>query len=645
MTESSLIERITRSLAYMLRHKPEQFDLEVDAHGFAPVGDVLQALTERLGERVEFEDLEDAVLAGDRRRYEIEGDRVRALYGHSIPIEPGPESEPPEQLFLAIPARDVPQAQRGGLRGGRRSFLHLALTPEEALETGRRLAREYTLIIVHAAEAFENGVPFYDRKALFLAEELPKECLEIGETFDDGEEPQRRGFQGGGARGRVERPGARRPERAAGPQSDWSRAPQAPEEEPIQSDEEPAPAGDLGAEASDGGDTGEQRRRRRRRGRRGRRELLEGESPESQGAGPEPYDRPELPELPEEPAGYAAPRAAPRAPERAGWAARDEARPAREAGEGYRDTPPGRLGGEGGQRADWRERRDAAARFPRDEHQGAAPERPQAPRGERFERAPREGARGERFERAPAESGERQARGGRPERGFPRDEGDRREARPEREERAAFEPRAPREERPRVREEQEPRFAREERAPREERGYRDERPRSDRPREERPSEERSYREERPPRAERGYREDRPREDRPREDRPREDRPREDRPREDRPREERGFREDRPREERGPREDRARPRFADSGPGDRPPATARIQRAEPKPTPQAAARPPETPADDGSFGLGIFEAPTRAPQRPPSEPPPARPPAPRPPAPPPPVDDGFGTGVL
>ena len=28
MTHPSLIERITRSLAYMLRHQPEEFDLE-----------------------------------------------------------------------------------------------------------------------------------------------------------------------------------------------------------------------------------------------------------------------------------------------------------------------------------------------------------------------------------------------------------------------------------------------------------------------------------------------------------------------------------------------------------------------------------------------------------------------------------------
>ena len=50
MTDSALTERITRSLAFMLRHKPERFDLEVDAYGFADIDDVIHALNERLGD-------------------------------------------------------------------------------------------------------------------------------------------------------------------------------------------------------------------------------------------------------------------------------------------------------------------------------------------------------------------------------------------------------------------------------------------------------------------------------------------------------------------------------------------------------------------------------------------------------------------
>ena len=74
-------------------------------------------------------------------------------------------------------------------------------------------------------------------------------------------------------------------------------------------------------------------------------------------------------------------------------------------------------------------------------------------------------------------------------------------------------------------------------------------------------------------------------------------------------------------------------------------TARIQRAEPRPVPPATPRAPEAPAEDGSFGLGIFQGPPKAQPRVQPEAPPARPPAPRPAPPPPADDDGFGTGIL
>ena len=48
MSQGTLNEQITRSLAYMLRHQPEEFDLELDAHGYGDLGDVVCALNERL---------------------------------------------------------------------------------------------------------------------------------------------------------------------------------------------------------------------------------------------------------------------------------------------------------------------------------------------------------------------------------------------------------------------------------------------------------------------------------------------------------------------------------------------------------------------------------------------------------------------
>ena len=66
---TTLTERITRLLAFMLRHQPEQFDLEVDAFGFAELDDVVEALSDRVDEDLTREDIEQAIESGDRPLY------------------------------------------------------------------------------------------------------------------------------------------------------------------------------------------------------------------------------------------------------------------------------------------------------------------------------------------------------------------------------------------------------------------------------------------------------------------------------------------------------------------------------------------------------------------------------------------------
>ena len=193
MTNSFQIEQITRSLAYMLRHKPEEFDLELDRFGAAEVSEVVQALNERLGEPIEEEDLMDAVHSGDRLRYDIKDGRIRALYGHSIQVDPGESCKPPELLYVGLGSRDADRAERYGLRAGRRAFLHLARAHEDALETGRFQARSYTVVTVYALDAWEQGINFYDRGTLYLADPIPTDFLEVGETHNDGNPPVRRG--------------------------------------------------------------------------------------------------------------------------------------------------------------------------------------------------------------------------------------------------------------------------------------------------------------------------------------------------------------------------------------------------------------------------------------------------------------------
>ncbi len=253
MSEGTLTESITRSLAYMLRHQPEEFDLELDDEGYGEMKDVLHALTERTGEEIEEDDVLEAIDSGGRKRYEVVDGRIRALYGHSFSTDPGEPSEPPEFLYVGVGSRDADRATDRGLRGGRRAFLHLALDFDEAQEMGRRIAPDYAVVTVRALDAWEDDVLFYDRHSLFLSEEIPTDYLEVGEIHTDGIRRERRGGgrSRGGPRGGDDRSSRVRGRRGRGPAMDESpeepTTPSAPRAEPrTQRQPEPQPSGGAG---------------------------------------------------------------------------------------------------------------------------------------------------------------------------------------------------------------------------------------------------------------------------------------------------------------------------------------------------------------------------------------------------------------
>ena len=96
-------ERLSRFLALVLRHKPDSVGIALDSSGFAEIEELANAIAGQPGWTSVTEAAIRAVAAQDTRRYEITGKRIRARYGHSIPIEtPGRPVIPPEWLYHEI---------------------------------------------------------------------------------------------------------------------------------------------------------------------------------------------------------------------------------------------------------------------------------------------------------------------------------------------------------------------------------------------------------------------------------------------------------------------------------------------------------------------------------------------------------------
>lgn len=157
-------KRLSHIIAHALRHKPENYGLTLDKDGWVP----LDALVAALGQhRQEWRDLaaeniRAMAATADKQRYEIDANRIRALYGHSLAdkIEKVPAA-PPCQLYHGTTPTALSAIRRHGLRPMRRQYVHLSPDTETAVDVARRRTVTPIIVTVQAGAAHADGIVFY----------------------------------------------------------------------------------------------------------------------------------------------------------------------------------------------------------------------------------------------------------------------------------------------------------------------------------------------------------------------------------------------------------------------------------------------------------------------------------------------------
>ncbi len=151
-------DRLGRFLALVLRHKPDSVGITLDPAGFLEVAVLAQAIAAQPGWASVIADAIRAATQKDAKRYEISGDRVRARYGHSIPIAtPGKEVVPPEWLYHGTEPAALDALRQQGLQPQGRQFIHLSVTGQDALTIGQRHRPDAVVVTVQARGAHDTG--------------------------------------------------------------------------------------------------------------------------------------------------------------------------------------------------------------------------------------------------------------------------------------------------------------------------------------------------------------------------------------------------------------------------------------------------------------------------------------------------------
>ena len=173
--------KVSKYLSKHLRHQPERIGLTLDEAGWVEI-DVLIAAAAAHGFRFTRDELDHVVAANDKRRFAIEGTRIRASQGHTIEVDLGlPPATPPPYLYHGTVARNLDAIRAEGLRPMNRHDVHLSADRETATRVGARRGRPVVLSVFTAAMHRDGQVYRVRANRVWLSQAVPPRYLRFPE--------------------------------------------------------------------------------------------------------------------------------------------------------------------------------------------------------------------------------------------------------------------------------------------------------------------------------------------------------------------------------------------------------------------------------------------------------------------------------
>lgn len=171
---------LSKFLALMLRHKPEEFGLTLDAEGFADLNAVWMQV-QRHYRDVSIKEF-SLWLESEKgqMRYEVEGSKVRARYGHSTIEVKYERVVPPEILYHGTTEAALGSIRSEGLTAQKRQYVHLSVETERATNVAGRHRSKIVLLKIRALDAHDAGLEFYHPEPKhYLVKSVPPDYIDF----------------------------------------------------------------------------------------------------------------------------------------------------------------------------------------------------------------------------------------------------------------------------------------------------------------------------------------------------------------------------------------------------------------------------------------------------------------------------------
>ncbi len=169
----------SKFLSLVLRHKPENIGVVLDANGWIDIEVLLEAMAEH-GRPLDRTTLERLVRESDKQRFALSEDglRIRANQGHSVEVDLALQPQiPPEKLFHGTVDKFLASIFENGLLKGQRHHVHLSPDLETATKVGQRRGQPVILEIAAAAMRAKGHQFFVSENGVWLVDQVPPEFI------------------------------------------------------------------------------------------------------------------------------------------------------------------------------------------------------------------------------------------------------------------------------------------------------------------------------------------------------------------------------------------------------------------------------------------------------------------------------------
>jgi putative RNA 2'-phosphotransferase len=148
----------SKFLSGILRHYPDDYDLEIDQQGWVSTVEVLKACSEKYN-WIESEQILGIIATDNKGRFEVDNHRIRASYGHSIDHIDLEDNNRvvPDLLYHGTANSNVRSIMEDGLKPMNRQEVHMTDDKGEALNVASRHSSDNVLLVIDAKQMMDDN--------------------------------------------------------------------------------------------------------------------------------------------------------------------------------------------------------------------------------------------------------------------------------------------------------------------------------------------------------------------------------------------------------------------------------------------------------------------------------------------------------